>query len=311
MAIIKNGRLSSDFLYTYTPKLDNIKLMLKHGLRYSLNKEKLPYKTSEQHNFVVCFCDILPEQAGYHKSIYGNYGISFKKEWAIKNEISPIRYIHKKSTGATENYNHIKNDLRESRKALMDGNQIDYLLSLILHSTAREKGLLTKDSIDNEIDNEALLNYMSIIDKSHDDKRRKYGDSDLISIFNEWVIPILHMLEKTVDELERRDALLRIYQGDFRHVKNKILYDEREWRSVKFFTEAEKKVDPSISSYVKQNGCLPESFNLKFELQDISAILVETDIEKNEIQNFIKNEISYLHGVENLVITFAEHIKKA
>lgn len=309
MTTIKNDRLSSDFLYTYTTKCDNIKLMLKFGLRHSLNKEYLPYKNSEQHNFIVCFCDILPEQSDYHKSVYGNFGIAFKKTWGIKNEISPIRYIHDKSTGATKDYYNIKNDLREARKTLQDGNQIDYFLALILHSSAREKGLLTKDSIFQEVGNVALNNYLSAIDQSYADKRKKFGDKDLSEIFNEWVIPILHMLEKTVDELEKRDSLLRIYQGDFRHIKNKILYDEREWRSVKFVTEAENKVNPSILTDAMKNEYLPESYNLKFDTQDIEAILVETDTEKEELKKFIIDELPHLKGAENLVFTFSEHVK--
>lgn len=303
-----NDRLSSDFLYTYTTKCDNIKLMLKHGLRHSMNKEKLPYKNSEQHNFIVCFCDILPGQSDYHKSVYGNYGIAFTKEWGIENEISPIRYIHKTSTGASKSYVQVKNDLRESRKTLLDGNQIDYFLSLILHSSAREKGLLTKDSIDKEIGNVALQKYLGEIDKSYADKRAKFGDTDLSVIFNEWVIPILHMLEKSVDELEKRDALLRIYQDDFRYVKDKILYDEREWRSVKFITEQQSKANPSLLSGAMKNEFLPETYNLKFELKDIAAILVESEVEKNEIKKFILDELNYLSGAENKVFTFSEHV---
>ncbi len=69
MRATNQQQLSSDYLYTYTSKLNNVKLMLKYGLRYSLNKEKL---NPEQQNYIVCFCDILPEQSGYHRSVYGN-----------------------------------------------------------------------------------------------------------------------------------------------------------------------------------------------------------------------------------------------
>lgn len=305
---MNNIRLSSDFLYTYTTKFDNMKLMLKHGLRYSLNKEKIPYINSEQHNFIICFCDILPEQSDFHKSVYGNYSIAFSKKWGIDNGITPIRYIHEKSTGATPDYIYIKNDLREARNALINGNQLDYFLSLILHSNAREKGLLTKDSIFKEIGNTALIEYMGEIDKTFAEKRTKFGDNDLRNFFNEWIIPILHLLEKTVDELEKRDALLRLYQGEFRHIKNKILYDEREWRSVKFITEVEKKSNPLIFDEALKNEFLPEKYNLKFVTNDIAVILVETNSEKQELKKFIIDELSHLKGAENKVFTFNEHI---
>jgi hypothetical protein len=308
MAAIKNYRLSSDYLYTYTSKLDNIKLMLKYGLRHSMNQEKIPYQNSEQHNFIVCFCDILPEQSDYHKSVYGNYGLSFKKNWGIQNGISPVRYVHEKSTGTTSNYVKIKNDLREARKTLADGNQIDYFLALLLHSTAREKGLLTKNTIDEEIGNMPLVNHIKNIDSRYAEKLKKYGAKDLMEIFNEWVVPILHLLEKSVDELEKRDALIRLYEGDFRHIKSKILYDEREWRSVKFISETENKTDPTILENAVKNGYLPEKFNLKFGTNDIAVILVESDAEKQEIKDFILKEVEHLSGAEGLVFTFSEHV---
>jgi hypothetical protein len=116
------------------------------------------------------------------------------------------------------------------------------------------------------------------------------------------------MLEKTVDELEKRDAFLRIYCGEFRGHKNKVLYDEREWRSVKLVTEAENNVDSTIQPNALKNGFLPESYNLKFDLKDIAAILVETDAEKEEIKKYIIAELPQLNGAENLVLTFQEHI---
>lgn len=303
-----NGRLSSDYLYTYTSKLETLKSMLKYGLRHSLNKEKIPYKNSEQQNFIICFCDILPEQSDYHKSVYGNYGLSFTKLWGIENEITPLRYIHEKSPGATENYVKIKNDFREARSTLQDGNQLDYFLSLLLHSTAREKGLLTKDSIDEEIGNTELNKYLGEIDSDFKAKRKTFGDKNLKALFNEWVIPILHMLEKTVDELEKRDAFLRIYQNDFRQVKDKILYDEREWRSVKFIAEKDKNDNPSLYDDALKNEYLPEEHNLKFTKNDLSSILVESKEEKKDLEGFIKSECKHIEGAEDIVTTFAEHI---
>ncbi len=309
MAKIKNTRLSSDFLYTYTSKYENIELMLKFGLRHSLNIEKIPYKDSIQSNFIVCFCDILPGQADYHKSIYGNYALAFTKEWGIQNGVSPLRYIHRNSPGATANYVRIKNDMREARNAFHDGNQLDYFLSLLLFSTAREKGLFTKDKISDEINNLDLVKCMKSIDDSFADKKRKFGDPALSELFNEWVIPILHMLEKSVDELEKRDSFVRIYQDDFRDVKDKILYDEREWRSVKFITEQENNADPSVIKEAMKNRYLPLKYNLSFTLNDIAAVIVNSKEEKNKIQKYISTDLPHLKGLENRVMKFSEYKK--
>lgn len=305
---IKNYRLSSDFLYTYTTKLENIKLMLKHGIRHSLNREKLPYKNSEQHNFIVCFCDILPEQADYHKSIYGSYSIAFTKEWGIKNGISPLRYIHKNSLGATADYVQIKNDNRTARATLQDGNQVDYFQSLVFFRKAREKGLFKKDSISEEIENNELKDYMGKFDTEYDNIKNQVGDENLKVIFNKLILPIIHSLELVIDELEKRDAFVRIYQGEFRGIPNKILYDEREWRSVKFITEAEEKANPGLNERCRKDGFLPENYNLKFVADDIHAILVETEFEKDEIKKYIEDELPSLKGIETKVTTFSEYL---
>lgn len=300
MAKQKNNRLSSDFLYTYTTEYNNIKSMLKNGIRHSLNQERLPYKASKQQNFIACFCDILPEQADYHKHVYGNYAIAFTKEWGIKNDLTPVRYIHKKSPGATANYVHIKNDIREARNSLKDGNQLDYFHSLLFLTSAREKGFLTQDSIKDEVGNKRLINHIKKCDESFEELKKKYNDMDLINLFNEWVDPILNILQKTVDELERRDGSVRIYQDDYKDIKDKILYDEREWRSVKFVAENDQLIyDEAI-----KKGFLPENYNIKFDTKDIKAIFVETIAEKIKLKEYIVNELNNLTGAEKLVFTF-------
>lgn len=59
-----------------------------------------------------------------------------------------------------------------------------------------------------------------------------------------------------------------------------------------------------------RNKYLPTEYNLHFLPNDIYAIIVETDEEKNELIEFIKKEAMYLQGVESLVETFKEHLAK-
>lgn len=301
-------RLSSDFLYTYTSKYENLPLMLEFGLRHSLNIEKVPYKNSIQQNFIICFCDILPEHVDYHKSVYGNYSMAFTKEWGIRNGVTPLRYIHENSPGAHVDYIRLKNDFRIARESLKDGNQLDYFLSLITFIKARENGLLIEDSIHEQQRINPIDAFLEQIDKDFESKKTIFGDSALMNIFNDWVIPVLHLLEKSVDELEKRDAFLRIYQDDFRHVKNKVLYDEREWRSVRFITEEENKINPTKYSEAISNKFLPSEYNLHFKPSDVQAIIVETDVEKENLKTFLKSKSPALDGFESLVVTFKEHL---
>lgn len=299
MSNINPHRLSSDYIYNYTPECETIKLILKNGLRYSLNEESVTSMNFIQQNFIICFCDILPKESDYHRSVYGKCGISFKKEWAIKNGISPVTYIHNNSSGTSNDYWQSKNDMRNAHRVLNDGGiRTEYIMSLILLRTAKEKNLFNELETDNlEFHCQEYLSYFNQL-------QTNLGIEKFDKIMNKLVEPVFKTLEQFYDELERRDAFLRIYQGDFRDVENKILYDEREWRSVKILEPNEKDI---LSEAIK-NKFLPEEFNLKFNKNDISAILVHTDEEKQEIQNYIIQELHFLHGAEQLVSTFDEHL---
>ena len=46
---------------------------------------------------MVCFCDIPLSQITEHTSRYGYYAIGIKKDWAIKQGVTPILYVHDNS----------------------------------------------------------------------------------------------------------------------------------------------------------------------------------------------------------------------
>ncbi|MDI9363785.1 MAG: abortive infection system antitoxin AbiGi family protein [Flavobacterium sp.] len=54
---------------------------------------------------MVCFCDLKltqlsDESISQHTLDFGNFGIGFKKTWGIRNNISPVVYVHKKSVAS-------------------------------------------------------------------------------------------------------------------------------------------------------------------------------------------------------------------
>lgn len=231
-----NNRLSSDYLYSYTQNFDDLKKILQAGFRYSRNVEKLPYSNYEQENYIVCFCDILPEHSSYHKEVYGKNALALNKVWGIKNGVSPLRYVHINSPGCNAKYTQIKNDMRT---AVSGQDKIGDFLTLINFIEARRKGVLTKDRIEDEIGNYDLQSFLDGINQRFQDKKQKFGSKGITEIFNDWIAPLLMQLNNTINELELRDSFMRIYQGDFRHIKDKILYDEREWRAVRNIRQAE------------------------------------------------------------------------
>ncbi|MFH1862346.1 MAG: abortive infection system antitoxin AbiGi family protein, partial [bacterium] len=84
------------------------------------------------------------------------------------------------------------------------------------------------------------------------------------------------------------------YEGDLRRpdqiVENKILYDEREWRAVRFVTIG---TDVNYSEAIK-NRRLPDELNLKFASEDIEVILVKDQTEVEEIKEVIRKEQTLL-----------------
>jgi hypothetical protein len=290
---INNKRLSSDHLYSYTEDFEALKNILKSGFRYSRNVERLPYGNYTQESFIICFCDILPEQSEYHASVYGKNALSLTKEWGIKNGVSPVSYVHGGSPGSRTEYLKLKNDFRETVKG---ERYLDDFLSLVRFRKAREKGIFTKEKLKDERDNVELDLYLNTINQAFQEKMKKYGSECLTEILNDWINPLFMLINKLCNELERRDVYQRLYQGDFEKkdgsiIKNKIFYDEREWRAAIFLSQQEVEKKPDILTMIKQKRYLPEEYNLQFDVSDLVEVLVEDDQHKKELISFIENEL--------------------
>jgi hypothetical protein len=46
---------------------------------------------------MVCFCHFKNDSIAPYKNTYGNYGIEFTEDWAIKKKISPVIYLEQNS----------------------------------------------------------------------------------------------------------------------------------------------------------------------------------------------------------------------
>lgn len=92
--------ISANTLFHFTGSIDNIKNILTNSFspRYCLERlELIGMPFSDIAIPMVCFCDIPLSQILEHSKTYGNYAIGLKKEWAIKNGISPVIYFHNNS----------------------------------------------------------------------------------------------------------------------------------------------------------------------------------------------------------------------
>lgn len=302
--------LSSLNLFSFTTKYDVLKIILQKGFRYSKWKETLPKSSFEQENYIICFCDILWEQNAEHRKCYGNNGLVMTKEWGVQNQISPVRYINSTSVGMSDAYIQRKFMHRE----YLEKNNYEFEEVLLGE-------MITENFI---VDGSLNQKEFSLAEKlkSDQDFRKKYllkidefekMEQSIVNAGykNAWENLkgcICRHIEALYDELEHRDAYERNYQEDFKHHTtgnhpNKILYDEREWRSVKFLDKKALK-NKSAPDY------LQESENLKFEDKDVVAVLVERKEFVDEVKALIKSGKTLLDSTSDNKVYFVDEFKE-
>ena len=98
--------ISSNTLFHFTDKIENVIGILKEGFRPHFCLEDLnfilPDEPTEDLEWaipMVCFCDVPLSQSKTHRKTYGNYGIGLSKEWGMQkeNKISPVLYAYRES----------------------------------------------------------------------------------------------------------------------------------------------------------------------------------------------------------------------
>jgi hypothetical protein len=290
---MSNDRLSSDNLYHFKSNLAVLKSIITNCFRHNCWTETLPYKKSDQENFIVCFCDIKIEDAAYHRQCYGDNAIVLTKEWGKRNGVSPVRYIHENSPGMTSNYISSKNRFRDIR-IRADHHDDTVIMDYIIFSLLLDSKKLHFDSIDEDI----RANPNLLIDM-------KSTETEFLKAFeilksNNHDLPVTRFMRSLMNriyelhnEVEKRDSFMRVYNEDFTHpatkktILNKILYDEKEWRSIKYPSGLE------FSEAVK-NKFLPEKYNLKFNDDDVLAILLKDKETVDEMIDFIKSNKTQL-----------------
>lgn len=279
-------RLSSDNLFHFKSNIDSLNSILTNGFRHNLWAETIPYKNSQQFNFMCCFCDIRIEDTKFHRTIYGDNAIVLTKEWGLRNNVNPVRYVTTTSPGLSQNYIGIKNRYREIRKITCD--HLDTVaMHYLIFSVLKMENKLSFDSATEELVlNPDFLNEFDKLEKEYVGIIEYLKETPHIKPFAKFTRSLCDMLGELHNELEKRDSLMRAYKEDFTHpatnitIKDKVLYDEREWRSVKY-------ADYADSQQASVDKFLPKKYNLFFSDTDVLAILLK-DQENLEI---VKNHL--------------------
>ena len=110
-------QVSSYSLFHYTTKFENVFSIISNGFRFSHNIDEMPLRglegdiftnlgvvRSEWHSDIICFCDIPLSLSKDHRKEYGNYVIGMSKEWASRNSVTPVRYVHRDSPDYVNRY---------------------------------------------------------------------------------------------------------------------------------------------------------------------------------------------------------------
>jgi hypothetical protein len=101
--------LSSDTLFHFTSRLEHLLDILTNEFcpHYSL-EDVSPIAGPKHHDAaraiafpLVSFCDIPLSQTAAHMQTYGPYAIGLKKEWAMKQGVTPVLYFHPASGTTT------------------------------------------------------------------------------------------------------------------------------------------------------------------------------------------------------------------
>lgn len=301
--------LSSSNLFNFTSKFDVLKLILQNGFRYNKWEESLPKNGVKQENYIVCFCDIPWTQNKEHRDCYGNNGIVLTKEWGIRKEISPVRYINGTSVGMSDRYMQTKTTHREMLETSGYELADSFVKEIVLQKYICNGSLKGMQSVvqKNAADPKFAREIQDELD-TFAEMEKAIVDAKFQDFYEQMKGRVAFLLESLYDELERRDAFERNYTEDFTHPNSgfhpdKILYNEREWRSVKHLG-----VDALLKPDAPDH--LPPSENLTFEDDDVVAILVERKEYVEPIKDMIIKRQTLLSPDSASKVIFVEEYRE-
>lgn len=222
---------------------------------------------------MVAFCNIPLTQVG-HFVYYGDYGIGLSREWAIKNNVKPVRYIVDNSSldvSSITNIIHLKNHLSKEFSYNARPERLTY--------------------------NGQTYNNTSFYDFDREITELKELTTTNIQFSKYW--------ETEIDvEFEIKE-----FKANHKQKNIKInCYNEREWRFIpelkseeypKIISNKNNSQEPEFKNFSKSNNkphITEKEYTLKFELNDLKYLLVrEGEIDKTiELlkETFDKEEVS-------------------
>lgn len=285
-------RLSSDLLFHFTSTIDKLKLILQNGFRHSLISEPRPSspiigKEFMQQNYLVCFCDIKPDENAFHRQCYGSFALAMSKQWGIRNKISPVQYVHPNTIGLEQEFI----ELRTFTKGLFD---YEHKFEGVPDFKDRIAKNILAWSIwmDQRHINTDIIEMHT--DRLYDELIEILRDKNKEEPFKLFILKLRQRIADLHHYLELRDPFQRNYKEDFycpnsgQIIKGKVLYDEREWRSCNTTHLPEDVVAIESDNSIVLKGYLTEKHNLQFIDEDLIEIKLNSVKFKDDLFNFLK-----------------------
>jgi hypothetical protein len=262
-----------DNLFHFTKDIKVLKEIFKHGFKPSYAKETL----AENDIIVpmVSFSNILLRDTGEDQVLhYGDFAICLSRDWGIANEINPVVYTYDKGLL----YNALNTFIQNS---LLLSNLQEFKPSLKEFSDCK-CGPFSKVIILSQIPKQVMdiLDYLS----------NQYDES-LVDI-------LINHSKKIYDTNMPILTLTKQYKVLNNHGREFIAYNDREWR--KLYTDL-KIYFIGDEEYEKWNRTSKPHFNsdpylLKFSIEDVKAILVQTAEHIDEMTK----ELKVIYGAEKI-----------
>lgn len=284
-------RLSSDYLYHFTPRFETIKLILQNGFRHSLISELRPNSPVAdtkfmQQNFLVCFCDIKPDENAFHRQCYGSFSLALTKHWGLRNKISPVRYVHSNSCGLEQRNIELRIFTKGLFKSEHDFKNDAVFEDKIMNNVIAWAFWMDQRGDTDLVEDKTNQEYNELVEILKPTGKDKF--------FKETILKLRQRIADLYHSLEIGDPFLRNYKEDFtcpnsgKTIKDKVLYDEREWRSCITTHLPEDVVECESENGIIMKGFLKEKHNLTFIDEDLIEIRLDRDESKNELHRFLK-----------------------
>lgn len=253
-----------EYLSHFCKEKEPIKKILKDGFKPSYAKEE--FQDFNALIPMISFSNILLRDVGMDEVLsYGDYAICFTREWGIKNGLNPVIYTHESGV------------LKEAHDTIFKHTFfLQYLKKNGELLKKRSKKISEEYSFSNLTEESIkILDYLSC----------NYNEE----LFN----AICNQAKAIFDENLKIVPLMKNFEVSNKYGQKFVAYNDREWRktypSLEFILE---DVDDESSNYNKWYDAEKPHFNeieyrLKFDIEDVKAILVKEEDEVIEMQVYL------------------------